>query len=236
MELWLDLDSDEDFGAGDSLLGAFGSGSGTGWAISSLDWPVLADGSILFIVADIDTAATPGTSFHAQLPANGCTFSSANDGPIDSPLSSDDQFQISSSGLSIAYQPLDASYTIGQTIEVAFSATNRLDSTLTDVVGRMVSYDDSASAVADSSSHGPPLLLPLVRVLSSCTTSLQLRPERYLSDHRLSLLQLLTHHRYSAPTPRPYNNYHLKLISSLLIQSRRRSPRDRLMCSRSASN
>jgi len=155
MELWLDLDADAVLGSGDSLLGMFASSSGSGWTIDNLSWPVPVAGATLFVVVDIDAAATPGTNFRAQLPTDGCTYASANDGPIDGPLSSDDLFSISASGLGIAYQSLDASYTIGQTIEVRFSATNRLASSLSGVVGRMVSYQDSNTIVADSSTAGP---------------------------------------------------------------------------------
>lgn len=155
MELWLDIDADELLGDGDSLLGVFSKGSDNGWTIDNLDWAVPISSATLFVVADIDAAATPGTSIRVQLPTGGCTYVSANDGPTDGPLSSDDIFHISASGLGIAYRPLDASYTIGQTIAVRFSATNRLGGSLSGVVGRLVSYQDSSAIVADSSTAGP---------------------------------------------------------------------------------
>jgi len=160
MELWLDLDDDAVLGSGDSMLGSFSSSSGYAWTTANLSWPVSAPSATLFVVVDIDAAATPGTSFRAQVPTDGCTYASGNDGPNDGPLSSDDLFSISASGLGIAYQPLNASYTIGQTIEVSFSATNRLASPLDGVVGRMVSYIDSSTIIADSSTAGPVTLAP----------------------------------------------------------------------------
>lgn len=152
--LWQDADGDDVWQATDVALGTF-SYSGSQWLINGLDLAIAPDPATLFVTGDVAIGATPGATFRATIPINGCTYVSANDGPLDRPLIGDNQFAVSSSGLGISYTPLADAYTIGQAIVVNFTATNRLGTMLTAVTGAVVDCTDPSIVTADSAHGGP---------------------------------------------------------------------------------
>ena len=155
LELWQDLDGDGQFEAEDTYLADFVPGPDNTWSASSLNVAVDSPAPTLFLVLDISSGATIGATVRFRIPIDGVGFLSQNDGPVDGPLESEDSFAISASALAVAYSPLHEDYTVGQTIALKFSATNRLASTLDGVTGRVVAYHDSAVVTADSSFDGP---------------------------------------------------------------------------------
>ena len=154
LRLWLDRDDDQTWQATDSLLGTFNYTDGR-WVLSGLTVGVPPTPAALFVTGDVALGATPGVLFQARLPLNGCMYASTNDGPIDAPLVAPNEFAVSSSGLGISYTPLASAYTIGQTVPVSFTVTNRLSSTIDDVTGAVVGCTDSTIVSSDSAHTGP---------------------------------------------------------------------------------
>jgi len=157
--LWYDRNEDRTWQDTDSLLGAFDYIGGQ-WTVPGLDHEIAADSVVLFVTGDVSPDATPGVTFRAIVPLNGCTFASANDGPIDEPLVSDYGFAVSSSGLGISYTPLAGTYTLGQSIPVRFTVTNRLATVMDEVSGVVVGCTDSTIVTRDSAYAGPGVLDP----------------------------------------------------------------------------
>ncbi|MCP4545500.1 MAG: hypothetical protein GY835_03405, partial [bacterium] len=155
LEIWMDVDGDGVWQATDSLLAAsvFSAGSWTagvlGVEISEGNRPTI------FAVGDVSATATPNAAFQAALPENGCLYASGNDGPIDAALEGTNTFTVSNSGLRVSFPPLNETYSVGQTIEVRFTATNVQTDTMTDVSGMIVAISNPSRVALVDSVVGP---------------------------------------------------------------------------------
>ena len=154
VQLWQDANGDDQWQATDSNLGVLGY-SGGQWSLSGLSATVSDSPAALFVTGDVSPGATPNAAFEALIPLNGCQYQSGNDGPIDTALTADGSFVISSSGLRVTYTSLPPTFSVGQTIAVRFSATNLLGSPINGVTGEIVSISDSSVVAPDSASAGP---------------------------------------------------------------------------------
>lgn len=159
LELWHDVDADNRLNIGDSSLGLFAYQGGS-WRISSLDLAVSNPSPRLFVVGDISTSATPLTTIRMAVPELGCTFQSGNDGPVDSSLVAPGVSTISTSGLRVNLAPILNGYSVGQTIDIAFTIKNVSGGTVDSVYGALVGISDTTLVRLDSSTVGPVSLAP----------------------------------------------------------------------------
>jgi len=159
MELWMDLDGDNVWQSTDALIGAFDY-IDDAWAIDNADIGISGDAPTLFVTGDILPVATPGSRFRAGVPVDGCRYSSDNDGPLDKPLIGSGVFKISNSGLRITANPLNATYSIGQTVDVGITVTNLLLTPMSDVIGKVVAISDSSKVIYVGEDAGPVALDP----------------------------------------------------------------------------
>ncbi len=157
LELWLDLNGDDFWQSTDSLMGTFDYQSNR-WELNSLILPIDSVRPALFVLGDVSLTATPDVTFKAEIPLNGCLFNSGNDGPIDSAINAPASFTISASGLQIANQSLNETYSVGQTIELGVTVTNILGSAIDSVRGIIIEISDSSLVTFDSSDAGPVIL------------------------------------------------------------------------------
>ncbi len=123
LSLWFDSNNNSVRDATDKPLGNFSYTNGA-WKISGLNQEIVADSSNLFVVGSISDNATSGRTFRAALPVLGCNYSSGNDGPLDVPLQSAQDFTISDSPLQITYSLPQHSFTVGQDIELHAFVSN----------------------------------------------------------------------------------------------------------------
>jgi parallel beta-helix repeat protein len=151
LTLWLDTNADSAWQAGDSLLGTLVGSSGS-WSLGSIDLPVSAPAPVLFVLCDVSLTATPGAALKLSVPVNGCTYESANDGPRDEALITDNTFVVSTSGLRISNVPVNSSYSVGQTIAIATTVTNVLNLPMDSVFGICTV---NGPAALDSAFSGP---------------------------------------------------------------------------------
>ncbi|MBD3404116.1 hypothetical protein GF420_14590, partial [candidate division GN15 bacterium] len=156
LTLWLDTNADSVWQATDSLLGVM-SGDGTSWSITGLAIDISRPAPALFVLCDVALLASPGASIQLQVPVNGCQYQSANDGPLDLPLTGDNTFVVSTSGLRISNVPLKTKYSVGQQILVATNVTNVLAQPMDSVFGAAVA---AGPVQLDSATAGPVALAP----------------------------------------------------------------------------
>ncbi len=154
LELWLDVNEDNIWQSTDSLIGTL-QYNDTLWIADSLHVEVNRSNPALFVIGDVSETAASDHSFQGQIPLNGCQYTSANDGPIDCAVSSDEIYIISNSNLAVSIGDLNETYSTGQAITVALTVTNLNDSTVNDITGEMVVISDSSLIVLDSSFVGP---------------------------------------------------------------------------------
>lgn len=160
MELWQDKNADGVWQSTDLYISDLNYSNGV-WSVDNLGIRITDnDRPLLFINADFSLTARPNTRVQAQIPVNGCQFSSSNDGPYDAPVESDGIISISGSGIKISMSPLKASYTVGQTIAVGFLVTNLHADSINGVLGELVNSAGTASARVDSAQTGPVQLGP----------------------------------------------------------------------------
>jgi len=153
--LWLDVDDDQQRTGNDSFLGPLSYFAGE-WTIAGLAVEIAESSPTLFVVADFADGARPDAAFQAMIPANGCQYSSANDGPRNGPLSAANTFTITDSRLRVSCRQLRDAYSVGQDIDVALTVTNLLPTPVDSVVTRIVDIDDeSLVALVDSSALQP---------------------------------------------------------------------------------
>lgn len=159
LEFWRDLDGDGVWQATDSFLatGAYGD---SGWTAGGLSLEITkAVRPVIFAVGDVSATATPNAAFKGALPENACTYASGNDGPINHAVAGGNTFTVSNSGLRVSSPPLEETYSVGQTIEVSFTATNVQTVAMSDVSGKTVNIS-SPSRVALVDSVSGPVSLP----------------------------------------------------------------------------
>ncbi|MEZ5360319.1 MAG: right-handed parallel beta-helix repeat-containing protein [Candidatus Zixiibacteriota bacterium] len=154
LTLWKDINGDALWQETDSLVGTFAY-SGSTWNISLSGLAVDSEMTPLMVLADISADATPGAAFQAQIPVNGCTYASANDGPIDGPLITSSRYTISNSPLRVDFASLGENYSIGQTIAVSMSVTNLNVASVDNVVAEIIDISAPTLVTFDSSSAGP---------------------------------------------------------------------------------
>ncbi|PKK85034.1 MAG: hypothetical protein CVT49_00390 [candidate division Zixibacteria bacterium HGW-Zixibacteria-1] len=159
LELWLDLNDDNIRQDADSMIGAFVF-SGGGWNMGGINVVFDNTAPTLFAVGDISSTARPGTEFQGRIPINGCRYASDNDGPIDKPLTESAVFKISNSGLRITVNPLNETYSVGQTINIGVSVTNLLTVAMDNVIGKIVGISDSSLVTFVGGVTGPISLAP----------------------------------------------------------------------------
>ncbi|MCP4566355.1 MAG: hypothetical protein GY841_02110, partial [FCB group bacterium] len=159
MELWLDLNGDDLWQNTDSLIGPL-IYSGTDWRIDNLDLEITSSPPVLFAVGDISAAVSPNARFRAQLPVNGCIYESDNDGPRDFPVTAINTFTMSYSALRVDFLPLLEHYSVGQTIEVKFTATNLSDLQVMDNVYGLIVSDNPSAIILTDSVAVPQTLMP----------------------------------------------------------------------------
>jgi hypothetical protein len=105
LELWIDNNGDNTWQSSDIFITTFNYISNA-WITNPFSIPVEEPASALFVIGDVSATATANTKFKAEIPINGCQFSSANDGPRDDVIISENTFVISNSALKIQYTPL----------------------------------------------------------------------------------------------------------------------------------
>ncbi|UCG61665.1 MAG: right-handed parallel beta-helix repeat-containing protein [Candidatus Zixiibacteriota bacterium] len=146
LELWLDLNGDQQWQSGDSLVKQF-SYTGSDWLTGSLSLETSPAPVCLFVTGDVSGAATPGATFQPQIPVDGCQFISGNDGPFDAALMSQADIVVSASGLRISAMPLSESYSIGQQITVPAQVTNLLGTPLDTVYCEFVAVNNGVDSI-----------------------------------------------------------------------------------------
>ncbi|MBK7143010.1 MAG: hypothetical protein IPH75_13110 [bacterium] len=151
MQLWLDSDHDSIWQATDQPLGALHYSSGL-WRSDPLDLSITDSTDLLWVTADIDSAATSGTIIQTWIPINGCTFASANDGPLDVVLTSPAVLTVYASRLQVSQAEIRPAYSVGEIIAVRLQVENHFASTLTNVVSEIALFGDSSAVRFDSSS------------------------------------------------------------------------------------
>ena len=157
--LWMDRNGDNKLQSTDSLIGAFIYG-GERWSLGAIDIVYDDNAPTLFIAGDISADARSGVEFQARIPIYGCQYSSANDGPIDAALTGSAVFKISNSSFRVTTNPLNETYSVGQTINIGISVTNLLTTAVDNVIGKIVGISDSSRVSFIGSSAGPISLAP----------------------------------------------------------------------------
>ncbi|MFH2037183.1 MAG: hypothetical protein ABIJ45_12330 [Candidatus Zixiibacteriota bacterium] len=159
LELWQDTNKDSVWQSTDLLLNIF-SFENPQWKISDLNLEIDSLSPPLIIIADISPTAQANKTFQVYVPENGCEFHSTNDGPINDRLISKNRYIVSSSGLRIDYQSLAQTYSVGQTIDLRMSVTNRADSIINNVFGEIVSISHPSIVTSSGGYYGPVSLNP----------------------------------------------------------------------------
>jgi len=159
LRLWCDSNGDDTWQITDAIMGSF-SYTGSWWTTGGFSLPVPSSAPTLFVTADVSPTATDERTMALSIPQNGCLYTSDNDGPLDSALVCGAQFTITGSNLRIACHPYDYSYSVGQTIEVSFFATNLSGVTMDSVTGSCSPAGDVASVQLDSVQLGPASVAP----------------------------------------------------------------------------
>jgi hypothetical protein len=154
LRLWRDIDGDYELDPTDSELGPFIYNGGA-WSLPNLTLPVSETPPILLVSGDIKADALSGATFQASLPILGCEYLSDNDGPIDSTVDAPGVFTISTSNLRVAVQPLSSVYSVGQTINLALSVTNKSAGSLDSIFAEIAATTNPGLVRLDSSSLGP---------------------------------------------------------------------------------
>nr|MBN2276455.1 right-handed parallel beta-helix repeat-containing protein [candidate division Zixibacteria bacterium] len=154
LELWIDLNHDSTWQETDSLLAVFNYVDSL-WQTDGLNLEIIDPAPILFVLGDVSLSATPGTAFRAKLPLNGCHYSSLNDGPLDRVLVAAEIFTVSTSGLALAVQPLNETYSVGQEIAVRMNVTNISLNPIDNITGEITYISDSSLVTLDSTEAGP---------------------------------------------------------------------------------
>jgi hypothetical protein len=154
LRLWQDVDGDENWDPADMMSGEFAQAGGY-WTVTGLGTEIEGEAPGMFVTGDVAPGAIPNSSFRAALPLGGCNYASANDGPIDSMLVSDQMFVISSSGLRITYYLPQPTYSIGQGINLVVDVTNITPNPLEGVYCEALISGDPGTVDFDSSYAGP---------------------------------------------------------------------------------
>ncbi len=155
LQLWADANGDNRWQITDQLLGSFTFGSGA-WNVNTLNHPISSSMPLLFVTGDITTLPSPDVYFRAEIPVNGCRYTSGNDGPLDEPLCAEATFTVSASALRVAAEPLNPTYSVGQTFDVRAVVSNLSTTAIDDVYCQFV----STANPADSELVGPVSLEP----------------------------------------------------------------------------
>ncbi|MEW6413161.1 MAG: right-handed parallel beta-helix repeat-containing protein [Candidatus Zixiibacteriota bacterium] len=150
LELWADANGDNQWQYTDTQLGQFDFDDGL-WTVDGLSHPTSASMPLLFVTADVTATPTPDVYFRSRIPVNGCQFSSDNDGPLDFPISAEATFTVSASALRVSAEPLNTTYSVGQTIEVKAKVSNLRATPIADVYCQFV----ASANPADSELVGP---------------------------------------------------------------------------------
>lgn len=154
LKLWLDRNGDNLWQPSDSLLGQFVYASGN-YLLNQIRLKIENPAPIVFVTGDVTSWATPNSYFQAMIPVNGCQYTSANDGPHDSPLISPQILTISSSSLRLTYDPLKPKYSVGQHLKVKVNVTNLSSTPLDSVFCKITATGDVQIMQLDSSFVGP---------------------------------------------------------------------------------
>ena len=155
LEFWLDIDDDGVWQATDSLLATGAYSAGT-WTVNGLEIE-LYEGNrpVIFALGDVSLTATPNAAFKAALAESGCLYTSGNDGPINTALEGTNTFTVSNSGLRVSSPPLEETYSVGQTIDLTFTATNVQTVAMSDVSGRIELISSPSRVTVVDSVVGP---------------------------------------------------------------------------------
>ncbi|MFZ5980038.1 MAG: Ig-like domain-containing protein [Candidatus Zixiibacteriota bacterium] len=154
LELWMDLNGDSLWQDADSLLGTFVY-DGSRWSLTGLNVAIDSNPPLLMVLGDISLTATPNVAFRSEIPLNGCQFSSANDGPIDNPLTGSITFPISTSSMRVTYNSLNPTYSVGQDIDLLITVSNILTDSLRGIKSEIVNISDSSRVALQDSVSGP---------------------------------------------------------------------------------
>ncbi|UCG61616.1 MAG: hypothetical protein JSV52_15110 [Candidatus Zixiibacteriota bacterium] len=154
LRLWIDSNGDDTWQVTDVLVGSLNF-TGGWWSAGGFALAIPPTPPTVFITVDIQPGGTDGRSINLTVPTGGCLYTSGNDGPIDSTIQSGAQFTLTGSNLRVAHHPSRSTYSVGETIEVEFSATNLSGSTMDNVVGICSLIGDPATVRLDSAQLGP---------------------------------------------------------------------------------
>ena len=153
MRLYRDANNNLQFDGPDQLAATF-SFNGQAWVATGAAIEINRTSSLLLVVADISPSAVVSKTFRAEIRIGGCFFASDNDGPIDRPLQSVNEFVISRADMSVALAPHADRYTVGQTIKHTITVTNIGPTPILDAFG-VATIGDSSLVSIDSSFAGP---------------------------------------------------------------------------------
>lgn len=158
LKLWHDVDGDGTLSTGDTVLSAMNY-SASGWSATDLALPISPAPPVLMLAGNVGVNAVAGATVRLEIPVSGCSYQSANDGPLDSALVAPGSFTISTSGLRVAFSSMRAAYSIGQIVHAAMTATNVSAGTMDSVVGEIDSIINPIRLRLDSSAAGPVTLV-----------------------------------------------------------------------------
>lgn len=159
LSIWLDSNGDNVFQETDQYRGDLDYSNGS-WIFSGTAIVSSQNSAAIFIVGSISEDAQTGRTIQLSLPLGGCLFASGNDGPLDLPVTSDQIYVISASGLRISLEQLNSEYTVGQDVCVRVSATNLTQDAISNIVCDISLQGDGDVVTLDSGSLGPITIAP----------------------------------------------------------------------------
>ncbi len=156
---------------GDGVFGAGGGDDvaigdlpfvGSGWLLDALSVPIPVGGTRLFVSADIGAVPADSATIAMRIPILGLTVCTANDGPIDLPVSNVFAQTISTSPLLVDVAADRSTASVGQTLNLVMNARNIGGAgavTIEGIVPTLVGPSGSGSATILSGSSPDSLLL-----------------------------------------------------------------------------
>ncbi len=156
LRLWRDGgDGSFDASAGDDLdLGAMVS-LGGGWQSVLLDEPISPPGARFYVGVRTSTTATDSATVRLQLPVNGISMASQNDGPTDAPLANLSSLLISQAPLLAQLELSPSATTVGDSVRARMILRNVSGELVQGITPSALTVDGGAVMVASSGPWPP---------------------------------------------------------------------------------
>ncbi len=154
LKLWVDQNGDGEWQPADRMSGTFSYADGR-WTVNGMEIVVDGRAPAMFLTGDVAIGAAPNSSFRAVVPVGGFQYASRNDGPVDTPLVSEQMFVISSSGLRVTYELQRTRYSVGQEINLKVHVTNILPSYLENIYCEATVVGDPGVLEIEGVNAGP---------------------------------------------------------------------------------